>query len=528
MVKGYLCIVLHAHLPFVRHPEYPSFLEEDWLYEAITETYLPLLQMLQTLERDGTNACLTLSVSPTLAAMLADDLLQTRYVDYLDNLIELAEREIERTRWMPEFRLLARNYHAQFTRCRDLFVNEYGGRLLPAFAHHDRAGRLELITCSATHGFLPLMNEPKAVWAQVEVGCREFERHFGRRPRGIWLPECGYFPGLDVHLRDAGLDYFFLETHGILHASPRPNYGVYSPIRCPDSGLFAFGRDMESSKQVWSSVEGYPGDPCYREFFRDIGFDLEYEYLRPYLHGEGIRSNTGIKYYRITGATDCKEPYDPTVAFAKATEHAEDFAARRAYQVDWLVEQMSGRCPVIVAPYDAELFGHWWFEGPLWLEQVLRSLDRIPRSVRTVSITQYLCQHASDCQVAEPAASSWGANGYQEMWLNASNDWIYPHLHEAATRMTELAQDHLDAQGVTKRAITQAARELLLAQSSDWAFIMKTGTNVQYAVDRTKTHLLNFQYLYRQLKQSAIDEDWLREIEHRHNCFPTLDYRVYC
>lgn len=527
MSKGYLCFVLHAHLPFVRHPEYPSFLEEDWLYEAITETYLPLLEMLQRLERLGVDASLTMSISPTLAAMLSDDLLLTRYVDHLDNLIELSEREIERTRWLPEFRALARGYHEQFLHCRDLFVNDYGRDLLTAFRRHDQAGRLELITCTATHGLLSLMHDPKAVWAQVEVGCREFERHFGRRPRGIWLPECSYSAGLDLHLRDAGLEFFFLETHGILNASPRPNFGVYSPIKCPDSGLFAFARDAESSKQVWSAVEGYPGDPAYRDFYRDIGFDLELGYLRPFLHGGGIRSQTGIKYYRITGATDQKLPYDPSAALARAAEHAADFANRRACQSEWLAEQMPGRRPIIVAPYDAELFGHWWFEGPVWLEKVLIELDKTPTAVSAISIARYLEEMGDGAQVAAPAPSSWGANGYQEMWLNPTNDWIYPHLHEAAQRMIELAQEFPDAVGMTKRALTQAARELLLAQSSDWAFIMKTGTNAQYAYERTKTHLLNFHYLYQQLAEKKFDEEWIREVEHRHNCFPTLDYRVY-
>ena len=182
MPAGYLCLVLHAHLPYVRHPEYDDFLEEDWLYEAITETYIPLLEMMDRLERDGVDWRLTMSVTPTLAAMLSDPLLQYRYVRHIDNLIALTSKEIERTRWMPEFNHLAHMYHQRFLRCREVFVNQYGNNLLTGFKRFFETRKLEIITCAATHGFLPLMHVNwNAVKAQVEIGCREFERHFGRR-----------------------------------------------------------------------------------------------------------------------------------------------------------------------------------------------------------------------------------------------------------------------------------------------------------------------------------------------------------
>lgn len=526
MTEGYLCLVLHAHLPFVRHPEFDDFLEEDWLYEAITETYIPLLETLQLLERDGCNFRITMSISPTLAAMLADGLLQQRYIDHLDNLIELSAKEIERTRWLPEFRAVARLYHERFSRCRQVFVNEYGGNLLQGLRHHDDRGGLELITCAATHGLLPLITNSQARWGQMELGCREFQRHFGRRPRGIWLPECGFEPGLDLDARDAGLDYFFVETHSILCAEPRPPFGVYSPLLCARSGVAALGRDAESGKQVWSAVEGYPSDPVYREFYRDIGFDLEYEYLKPHLHRAGQRTQTGIKYYRITGATDQKEVYQPELARQRVREHARDFVLKRQYQARWLRNELQGRPPLIVAPYDAELFGHWWYEGPIWVEEVFRQLATT-QELSACAVPEYLERFADNIPVGEPAAGTWGLHGYHEVWLDKSNDWIYPHLMEAANRMVEIARRWPHAKGLTLRALNQAARELLLAQSSDWAFIMKTGTMVGYAVERTKTHLLNFHQIYLQLQADQVEEPWLRELEFRHNCFPTIDYRLF-
>ncbi|HEY8504744.1 MAG TPA: 1,4-alpha-glucan branching protein domain-containing protein [Gemmataceae bacterium] len=527
MPLGHLCLVLHAHLPYVRHPEYDDFLEEDWLYEAITETYIPLLEVFENLERDGVDWRLTMSLSPTLAGMLSDPLLQFRYVRHLDNLMALANKELERTRWQPEFHELARMYLDRFTRARDMFVRRYDNNLLNGFRRFYEAGKLELITCGATHGYLPLMDiNRNAMRAQIELGAREFERHFGRRPQGIWLPECAYTPGADELCAEAGIRYFFTDTHGVLFAHPRPKYGVYAPIRCPNSGVAVLGRDTESSKQVWSAIEGYPGDYNYRDFYRDIGFDLDFEYLRPHLHQTGIRHFTGIKYYKITGRTDHKEPYNRQAALDRAAEHAGNFMFNREKQVEWLSGSMDGRPALIVAPYDAELFGHWWFEGPDWIDFLLRKLCFDQETVKAITVPEYLDRYPN-LQVCQPPMSSWGYKGYNEVWLEGSNDWIYRHLHEDAERMVALAHSNPDPSPLRRRALNQAARELLLAQSSDWAFIMKTGTMVDYATQRTNVHVLNFNHLYDQINSGHIDEPWLSELERRHNVFPNIDYRVY-
>jgi 1,4-alpha-glucan branching enzyme len=527
MPLGYLSLVLHAHLPFVRHPEYEDFLEEDWLYEAITETYIPLLEVFDGLERDGVDWRLTMSVTPTLAAMLSDPLLQQRYLRQLDSLTALAAKELERTRWEPEFNRLARMYHDRFTRARVVFCEQYGNNLLNGFRRFFDAGKLELITCGATHGFLPLMVvNDNARRAQIEVGAREFERHFGRRPRGMWLPECGYIEGVDELLADAGIQYFFSDTHAVLFAEPRPTFGVYAPVRCPKSGVAALARDTESSKQVWSAIEGYPGDYNYRDFYRDVGFDLDYDYLKPHLHQTGIRSLLGIKYYKITGRTDHKQPYDPQAALEKAAEHAGNFMFNREKQVEWLSGSMGGRPALIVAPYDAELFGHWWFEGPDWINFLMRKLHHDQQAVKAITVPEYLARHPN-IQKAQPTMSSWGYKGYNEVWLEGSNDWIYRHLHEGADRMVELAKANPSPDPLRRRALNQAARELLLAQSSDWAFILKTGTMVQYAKERTRNHVVNFNHLYEQLTNGGVDEPWLADVEGRDNLFPEIDYRVY-
>ncbi|HOY69014.1 MAG TPA: DUF1957 domain-containing protein [Candidatus Ozemobacteraceae bacterium] len=526
MSKGYLCPVLHAHLPFVRHPEHADMMEERWLFEAITETYIPLIERYQKMVDDGVDFRITMSLTPPLMGMLTDELLQERYLRHLDLTIELAEKEVDRTRWMPEFHDTALMYRERLTCARRLFADEYQGNLVRAFRKFQDLGNLEIITCCATHGYLPLMELYRpAVRAQIELAATDYEQHLGRRPRGIWLAECAFNPGDDKVLAEHGIRFFFTDAHGVLHAHPRPRYGVFAPLFTP-SGVAAFGRDLESSKQVWSAEEGYPGDFDYREFYRDIGFDLDLDYIKPYIHESGIRLNTGIKYHRITArGTDTKEPYNHRVALAKAEMHAGHFMWCRERQADYLSTLMD-RPPIIVSPYDAELFGHWWYEGPDFIHYLLRKIATGSRSLQLITPSEYLAKHPKN-QVAMPSMSSWGHKGYHEVWLEGNNDWIYRHLHKAAERMIELADRNPRAEGTKRRALNQAARELLLAQSSDWAFIMKTGTTVPYAVKRTKDHCVRFMRLYNDINAGSIDETWLSEVESRDNIFPRIDYRIY-
>ncbi len=525
MEKGFLSIVLHAHLPYVRHPEHERFLEEAWFYEAVTETYIPLIKAFRSLVRDGVDFRLTMSLTPTLLSMMTDPLLQSRYVKHLDRLIELSRKEMIRTRDDAAFLGLAQMYHALFTQAREIFCDRYHHNLAAAFKEFQDLGKLEIITSAATHGFLPLMEiQPEALRAQIRVGVETHKRILGRAPRGIWLPECGYTPGVDAILKENGIRFFIMDTHGILFGSPRPKYGVYAPVYCR-SGVAAFGRDPESSKSVWSAEEGYPGDFSYREFYRDIGFDLDYPYIRPYLNGDGSRINTGIKYYRITGRTDSKEPYSPDRAREKAAEHAGNFMFNRQKQIEYLAEFMD-RPPLVVAPYDAELFGHWWFEGPMWFDILFRKIHYDQDVFKTITPMEYLEKQPRNQKIT-PSMSSWGYSGYSEVWLNGANDWIYRHLHKAAERMIDLANERPAAGGVERRALNQMARELLLAQASDWAFILKTGTHSAYATMRTKSHLERFTRLWTEVRENSVDTHSLESIESTDNIFPDINYRVY-
>lgn len=525
MVKGYVALVLHAHLPYVRHPEHENHLEERWLFEAISETYLPLIYSFERLISEEIDFRVNMSLTPSLLTMLTDPLLQERYILYLQKLIELTQKELERTASQPKFNRLAKMYNEKYKNDLTIFNEKYHRNIVTVFKSLQKSGYLEIMACAATHGFLPLMSvTPQAIHAQITVGVNSYKKHLGCQPKGIWLPECGYTPEVELALKENGIEYFITESHGVLYANPRPVFGTYMPIVTPN-GLVAFGRDMESSKQVWSCTDGYPGDSDYREYYRDIGYDLDYDYIKGYISSLGHRINTGIKYYRITGQTERKEPYNPDWAKNKAEIHAGNFLINREKQILHLRYKMD-RPPIIVCPYDAELFGHWWYEGPYWLYALLKKVRQDQNTFKLATLHEYLMDYPM-MQISRPCPSTWGHMGYNEVWLNTCNDWIYRLLHKSIEMMIELANENNYSQGIKEEALNQAARELLLAQSSDWAFIMKTGTMVQYAEKRTNDHLNRFTRLYHDIKEDNIDIEWLRDIEYKDNIFPEIDFRVY-
>jgi len=524
--RAYLALVLHAHLPFVRHPESDVFLEEDWLFEAIIECYLPLLQTLQRLHSDNIPFRLTLSLSPTLLSMLGDDLLRQRFGRHLQQLRKLVDDEVGRTRKDARFNRIALHYRQRLQQI-DAVWQQTGGDVPAAFARLQEADYLDLMTTAATHGYLPLLSlQPQAIHAQLQVAVDHHTRVIGRKPTGIWLPECGYLPGLDCQLARCGLRYFVGETHALLYAQPRPRCGAHQPAYCSKSGVAVFGRDPDAAQQVWDRQRGYPGHGDYRDFYRDIGFDLSPEHLGPFIEPDGRRRFTGIKYHRITSlANETKTPYVIDDALHRASEHAGDFLAKRLQRLSVLRTFMPH--PIVVAPYDAELFGHWWYEGCEFLEQLIRQWAQLPTAaMELVHLRGYL-QHHPTHQVLQPCASSWGEGGYNQYWLDGSNCWIYPHLHQAAERMIALARRFTQPTELQRRALNHAARQLLLAQSSDWAFIMRAGTMTDYAITRTKRHLSSFQRLCDQIEAESIAVAELEQGEQRDNLFAQIDYRVY-
>ena len=525
-IKGYVNFVLHAHLPYIHHPESEDYLEEEWLFEAISETYLPLLNNFKKLEEEGIDFRITMTLTPPLLNMLDDELLQKRYIKYLKKHIELAKKETKRTVENERVNKLSYYYLEKYTNDLHVFKDIYDCNIISGFKHFQDIGVLEIITCGATHGYFPILyvNE-KTIRAQIGVAVDCYKKYFGKNPRGIWLPECGYVPEADKYLREFGIDYAIVESHGILYADPVPIYGTFAPIVSPDN-LTVFGRDMESSRQVWSSINGYPGDYNYREFYRDIGYDAPYDYIKPYIAHNGVRVNTGIKYHRITGKNCDKDYYNPQWAKDSAERQAGHFMDCRIKQIDNISSYMEVP-PIITCPYDAELYGHWWYEGPYWLYVLFKKIYYDDCNFKLITPSEYIDRYPN-IQVSSPCRSSWGANGYSEVWLNPSNDYAHRHLHKAGDRMCELAYEFRNEKEPLKvRALNQCARELLLAQSSDWLFIITNGTMVEYAHKAIKERIGRFTKLYYELKKDKVNEEFLNNIEKKDAIFPEINYQIY-
>jgi len=524
MRAAFHALILHAHLPYVRHPEHEDFLEEDWLYEAVFESYLPLLKMLRQQQVDGVPAQLTFTLTPTLCEMLRDPLLQSRCERYLERGVEFCKQQSGEV--PPEQRELVRFYGDRYETALRMYRDELGRDIVGAFAQLQNEDRIEIITCAATHGFLPLMQSPQAVRAQIMIGRDSYREHFGRDPMGIWLPECAYREGLDGVLAEAGIRWFVLDAHGVVLGQPRARFAIFAPYFTP-AGPACFGRDRESSRQVWSSREGYPGDPAYRDFYRDLGQEVPATQLEAVYGKDAHRRFTGVKLFRITGATSQKEIYRRDWAWGAVDSHANDFLQSRIKQLRELAEKLPVD-PILVSPFDAELFGHWWFEGPEFLNLYLRKAAYDQDIFRLSTPSHFLATHPTQ-QILAPSASSWGNKGYWEVWLNEENSWIYPHLHAAARQMTERAREFEKTRRKRElRCLQQMARELLLAQSSDWAFLMKTGTARAYAERRTRDHLIRFQNLDSMLGgREKFDEEVLRRYESLDNLFQNINFRYY-
>ncbi|MFM7315088.1 MAG: 1,4-alpha-glucan branching protein domain-containing protein, partial [Cyanobium sp.] len=355
--------------------------------------------------------------------------------------------------------------------------------------------------------------------AQLLTAVREHRRLLGERPLGIWLPECAYYEGLDRQLAACGLRYTLLDGHGLLHALPRPRYGVYAPI-CSPAGVAFFGRDSESTLPVWSASHGYPGDGVYREFHRDLGWDLSDEQLEAL--GISSRRPLGLKLHRVTGQgcpLDGKQPYDPAAAAQRLEEHAAAYLRGRSQQLQTLGRAID-RTPLLVAPFDAELFGHWWFEGPRFLGALFRQASR--SGVRFTHLREVLSA-GQPLQVCQPSPSSWGQGGYHNYWLNESNSWVVAEWQRASRAMVRRVNRGVGSQ-LQRDLLTQAGRELLLSQSSDWSFILRAGTTTELARERIHRHLDRFWRLMDASDNGTpLPPAWLTAVQREDGLFPLLN-----
>ncbi|WP_158823438.1 1,4-alpha-glucan branching protein domain-containing protein [Granulicella sp. S156] len=518
--SGFLTFTLHAHLPYVvNHGTWPHGME--WLHEAAAETYLPLLRVLGNLERDGIALNCNLNLSPILLEQLAHPVFKAEFPKYVERKI-IAAREDEAfftTSGEHHYAETARFWHKFFTDALDDF-NALDGDIIKGFRYFNDKGLIEIITCGATHGYMPLLGTDESVRAQIRTAVNAHIRHIGKHPKGIWAPECGYRPagfwnypvgnadgsptqpgfdriGVEQALSESDIEFFFVDTHLVEESAriPSPyellrgtvatraeepmtfndNRRLYQPyfVDGPYDKRYAttiFPRDPRTGVQVWSGDSGYPGDGNYLDFHKK-------------------RWPGGHRYWRVTGPRvdmGDKEPYYPQRAAEQVKGHASHFV-----HLVWQALQggfNDSIPPVLCSPFDAELFGHWWFEGPLWLEAVARVLHEHEMGLALASCTQYLEQYPRAGFIAMHEGS-WGAEGTNHVWMNPDTSWTYTHIYPAEiyTRDVCTSGKWKDG-GLGERIVKQLCRELLLLESSDWQFLITTGAARDYAELRFETH----------------------------------------
>ena len=558
---GSFALVLHSHLPYVvGHGRWPHGM--DWLNEAAAETYLPLLEACESLAAEGISPRFTVGLTPILCEMLASGTFQEEFRAYLDDKVRAAaadEAEFSRT-GRKHLQSLAQMWREHYGRLGRQFDQQLQGDVLGAFRRLQDEGHIEIITCAATHGYLPLLCEDVSVQAQVKTAVRCHRRHFGRAPKGFWLPECAYRPayrwvpplaeggeprerkGVEEFLSENGIEFFIVDSHllkggeaiGVYidrfdtlrqlwrqfesEYQPAPEKKERSPYEAhlvgvkPDKkpvGVLA--RDPKTGIQVWSGEHGYPGDGAFLDFHKK--------------HFPG-----GLRYWGVTGPkadlADKKE-YEPEKAQAQLAPQAIHFAdlVEEVLRED---KEQRGSPGLLVAPFDTELFGHWWFEGPQWLYRMRKELES--RAVRCVTASEYLAERPPRVVVSLPEGS-WGQGGFHYIWLNKWTEWTWKHVYRAERRMVELAGRYAsDERPEVQRVLKQLARELLLLQSSDWQFLISTWSARDYAELRVGVHDEYFNLLAVLLEKAAAgeafspeDENLLQECERQDAVFADIE-----
>ena len=510
---GNLAFILHAHLPYVRKNEKNS-LEEDWFFQAVLECYIPLIRVLEeSIKLEPDNTKLTISLSPTLISLFQSSELKGKFPEWINTRIKLLNELPEEQKKAAQF--LLKNLADQL-----IYWEKYSGEILNRFQYLLDCGCLDIITCAATHGYLPILREnPETVIGQIKTAIRHHQNTFNVKPLGIWLPECAYYENLDKILSKCGIRYAVLDGHGILNSKPRPRYGVYAPI-CSKNGVAFFGRDSQSTLPVWSAKDGFPGDPLYREYHKDLGWELPLTKLKD----NGIKSirPLGLKFHRITNNSTPlgeKDFYKENLAEKKAEEHAAIYLSRRSEQLKRLKLDCQFN-PILIAPFDAELFGHWWYEGPIFLKNIFKNSKN--HLIKLTHLKEILSL-SPQIQVCEPSPSSWGQGGFHNYWINDTNAWVVPEITKAGSTFVEVNSRNVEDE-LSNRILMQAARELLLSESSDWSFILRAGTTTELAKERIERHLSRFWKLIKSLnKDESIDLSYLENIEKEDKIFPNID-----
>lgn len=513
MSKKSLVINIVAHSPYIRHLDESNAFRNNILFSAISDIYLPLLNMFADLESEGIPFKVNMVVSPTLCTMLADPVIQQQYIEWLEKIIALGEAEINKYD-SNDFRgKLASKYMKQAKQNLKDFQETFNQDILSKIKYYTNHGNIELMATAATYSFLPhYVDMPEAVQAQIETGMQIHKSYFGVVPEGFWLPYMGYVPGLERIIRPYIFNYSIVDTHSLLFANPQPTAGIFSPVRCENS-LVLFGCDYEKNSN-------YRKAGVYRNQEKDTGFEADEDYLNSVLGDIGARVKTGYRY----NANDGSE-YNIKAAMNQAKADAEAFIKEKSEKLEKASELVKEGDVSLVCSFDASTFGGSWYEGIEWLNQVLRS------AVESEDFELATCSELIDKQYSlQRIAPFAGANvgtGYGECLLDNNNSWMIRYVRKACERMIDLAVRFSDDTGLKARSLNLASKELLLAMAGDWPMMLHDGEMPEYAEERFKESVSAFSTVYDSLGSNCISTEWLTKMEKKHPLFSDMNYHVF-
>lgn len=516
-----IMMVLHSHIPYVKRQGRWPF-GEVWLFEAMAETYIPLLINLLKLHGEGKVTPITMSFSPVLLEQLNSKYIKQEFISYLkerENMARADERYYL-AQSNQEFARIAAYYASFYRDIRRDYEIELNRDIIQALRYLKSKGHLEIITTAATHAYIPLLDRT-SLESQIYWGKRLYEQVFSMEPQGFWLPECGYFQGIEDVLIENGFNYFFVDSHAIEGGKPlgamspggsgeeveietfaSTGLSTYRPYRIENRNITVFGRNSMVSQQVWSADYGYPGDEDYREFHKSS-------------------DKSGFKYWRVTNrnqSIDKKQPYDPDAAQLKVKQHAAHFVSNLENTGRHAVE-IGFNHPLIVGCYDTELFGHWWWEGINWLSEVFNCIHNSTELELVLPSQVEPATHQ-----AKLFESSWGMGGKHYVWENEETSWMWDIIRKAGEEYQSLKgmeQETLMGQ----RAMSQAIKELMLIQSSDWLFMVSNNSTRDYALKRFYEHYTKLLRLTHTVRNQQFDDsfkEWLRRIQYEDDFFSCL------
>jgi len=494
-------------------------------FDAVSDSYIPLLQMFERLENDGVNFKVGLVLPPILCNMLENPEIQELYLQYLEKRIALGKKEVNRSKNDPAAQELVKENLEKYIQLKKSFSSKYQKNLINQFAEYQKKGLIEILATCASDIFIPHYADlPEALSAQIEIGLQAYKRSFGDIPEGFFLPEFGYTPGIEKLIKAYGYTYTILHSRSVLLSQNIPSDGIFYPTRS-ENGLIIYSADS-SIKDLIYGEEAYSTASCYRNENRDIGFELDLKKLSPVLEQNAARYSTGYKYWKKDFSEEAAFSYNPKEAAQQAEKDAENFISNRLAFLEHASEFAKNEDFVIsVCCLDDNYLRSQWYEYLNWLENVLRQADE--SKLETVLLGS-LVTKSYTLEKIEASYSSGAGQGYGENLLSSKNCWMMRYVRKATERMIDLAERFPNDTGLKTRLLNIGSVELLLAQSSSLAKMIEDDDCADYANRRFRLSINAFTSVFDSLGSNTVSTEWLTTLESLDNVFPWINYRVFC